>query len=120
MPINYVPRVGKHRVAVVLCPSICPHFLHLSHDSVDGSWVVRDYIGGRQIVRRNHPNAIDMNDIEREVLLSLDDDHVLTERYDNTVMWRDHMGQLTERFVNLPGWGGLPQHFGNYWEPMNG
>ncbi len=74
MPIHYNNHGGVHNVAVVHCPRICEgRLVHLSKDG-QGSWVIRDYIGGQQLRRSPPPNpsysTLDLAEIEGEVVCS--------------------------------------------------
>lgn len=117
--INYVCHRGNNRVAIVLCPNICRRFLHFSKvEGAEESWVLRDYIGNGQIVRRNHPDAAELKDIEKEILLSLDTNRVLNEKHEDAT-WKKYLQQLSQSFINDPDLSDDPlQRFAECWEPL--
>ena len=120
MSINFVSHGGVHQVAIVLCPNISRRFLHLSKDvSPDTSWVLRDYIGGQQIVRRNHSDAEELENIEQEVWLSLEKDQVLFVKYQEVETWKENLKKLSENIINAPDLNGEPQGFTGFWEPLD-
>ena len=119
LPINYVSRGDGQQLAIVLCPDICPHYLLLSRNVSSGeSWVLRDYVGtqsfpeGRKIVRLNHLDVDDLNNIEGRVTQVLPSDQILPNAVVETQAWRNRLTQLSGHLINT---GETRNIFDSYW-----
>lgn len=119
MPISYNSHGGRHQVAVVHCPRICgDRLIHLSQDGPD-SWVIRDYVAGRQLRRSPPPNAsystFDLAQIEAEVVWS---EVPPFHAWENSADWEPYLRLRTMAVLGCPPGTTPPNpHFGT-WQPL--
>lgn len=68
MPVhaaNYDPRGGNNQGIVVRCPNLVgPHLVYFDHDTVTGSWTIRDFISGDWL--DNHRSPLTVAQIEAD------------------------------------------------------
>jgi hypothetical protein len=119
MPVNYNPHGGIHNVAVVHCPAICgTRLVHLSQDGPN-SWVIRDYIAGRQLRCAPPPNP----SFSTHTLAQIEAEVVWSEAppfyaWENTAEWATYLRLRTMAVLGTaPGTSSPNPAFGA-WQPL--
>jgi hypothetical protein len=68
MPVNvanYDPRGKNNQGIVVRCPNLVgPHLVYFDHDTVTGSWTIRDFISS--VWLDNHHSTLTVTQIEND------------------------------------------------------
>ena len=119
MPVNYSPHGGSHEVALVHCPAICgARLVHLSQDAPD-SWVLRDYIAGKQLRCATSPNPSSST----HTLLQIENEVVWSEgppfyAWPNVADWTTYLRLRTMAVLgSTPSTSPPSAAFGN-WQPL--
>jgi hypothetical protein len=118
MPVNYSSHGGIHQVVVIHCPRICgDRLVHLSQDA-PGSWVIRDYIAGKQLRCAPPPNPSfsthTLAQIEAEVVWSETPPfHAWEHRAD----WTMYLRLRTMAVLGTPSTSPPSASFGT-WQPL--
>lgn len=117
--ISYNPHGGIHEVAIVHCPGICgSRLIHLSKDGPI-SWVIRDYIAGRQLRCAPPPNpsysSRTLPQIEAEVIWS---EVPPLYAWGNTTDWATYLRLRTMAVLGAPPSVVSPNASFGDWQPL--